>query len=46
MYYDELSTVSEKSQKVKYQSMAISIYKKLLENTPKYEYELKNKTLL
>jgi tetratricopeptide (TPR) repeat protein len=46
MYYDELSIVSEKSQKAKYQSMAISIYKKLLENTPKYEYELKIKTLL
>ena len=45
MYYDELSVISEKSQKAKYQSMAISIYKKLLENTPKYEYELKIKEL-
>ena len=45
MYYHELSIVSEKSQKAKYQSMAILIYKKLLKNTPKYEYELKIKSL-
>ena len=45
MYYDDLSVISEKSQKVKYQSIAISIYKKLLENTPKYEYERKIKEL-
>jgi hypothetical protein len=45
MYYEDLSVISEKSQKAKYQSMAISIYKKLLENTPKYEYKLKIKVL-
>ena len=33
MYYHELSIVSEKSQKAKYQSTAILIYKKLLKNT-------------
>ena len=45
MYYDYLSVISEKSQKAKYQSIAVSIYKKLLENTPKYEYKLKIKAL-
>ena len=45
MYYDDLSVISEKSQKAKYQSIAISIYKKLLENIPKYEYKLKIKAL-
>jgi len=45
MYYEDLSVISEKFQKAKYQSIAVSIYKKLLENTPKYEYKLKIKVL-
>ena len=45
LYFYELSIVSESPAKAKYQSLAISLYKSLLNTTPKYEYELKIKSL-